>query len=182
MKIVLIGIQGSGKSTQGDLLQKKFNVPYLATGQIFREMAKAENETGEYIRKIMYAGYLIPDEKVLEIVSEYLEKPEYDNGYILDGFPRTVRQAAEFKNGIDFVVYLKVSDKEALHRISLRNDKARKDESDEAIKRRIELFHKETEPVIEYYREKGQLVEVDGERTIEEIHQEISEKIKAHNG
>lgn len=183
MKIILIGIQGSGKSTQGNLLQQKFNVPYLATGQIFREMAKADDETGKYIREIMFAGYLIPDEKVLEIVSEYLARPEYANGYILDGFPRTIKQAEAFKNGIDHVVYLKVSDEEALRRITNRNDSARKDETTEAIQRRIELFHKETEPVIEYYRSKGQLVEVNGEQAIEEIHKEVMDKIKgASNG
>ena len=178
MKIILIGIQGSGKSTQGNLLQKVLNVPFLATGQIFREMVKEENETAEYIKKIMYAGELIPDEKVLEIVSSYLSRPEYKNGYIIDGFPRTVRQAESFKEDIDHVVYLKVSDTEALRRIAARNDLERKDETTDAIKRRIELFHTETEPVIEYYRQKGKLVEVDGELQIEEINKAIIKKLK----
>ena len=178
MKLVLIGIQGSGKSTQGNLLQTKLNVPFLATGQIFREMAKEENETAEYIKKVMYAGELISDEKVLEIVSEYLARAEYKNGYIIDGFPRTVKQAENFGDDIDYVVYLKVSDKEALSRISLRNDKARKDETTEAIARRIELFHKETEPVIDYFQEKNKLIEVDGERSIEEIHEQILKKLQ----
>lgn len=177
MKIVLIGIQGSGKSTQGELLQKRLNVPFLATGNIFRQLAKEENELGKYIREIMFAGYLIPDEKVLEIVSNYLAKPEYKNGYVLDGFPRTVAQAESFKDGADYVVYLKVSDEEALKRISNRNDSARKDETPEAIQRRVEAFHKQTEPVIEYYRKKGQLIEVNGEDSIEEIHKTIFSKI-----
>jgi adenylate kinase len=177
MKLVLIGIQGSGKSTQGDLLQKKLNIPFLATGNIFRQLAKEENALGKYIREYMFAGHLVPDEKVLEIVSEYLGKEEYKNGYILDGFPRTVVQAEAFIGGADLVVYLKVSDKEALSRISNRNDKARKDETADAVKRRIELFHAETEPVIEYYRQKGQLVEVDGEQAIEKIHTDILQKI-----
>ena len=177
MKIVLIGIQGSGKSTQGDLLQKKLNIPFLATGNIFRQLAKEENELGKYIREYMFAGHLVPDEKVLQIVSEYLGKEEYKNGYILDGFPRTVKQAEAFGDDLSLVIYLKVSDEEALARISKRNDKARKDETKEAINRRITLFHKETEPVIEYYRQKGKLVEVDGEQSIEEINKEILQKI-----
>ncbi|HEX8932155.1 MAG TPA: nucleoside monophosphate kinase [Patescibacteria group bacterium] len=177
MKIILIGIQGSGKSTQGELLQKKLQVPFLATGQIFRTMVKEDNPTAEYIKKIMYAGELIPDEKVLEIISDYLTRPEYKSGYIIDGFPRTVKQAEAFADTIDAVIYLNVSDKEALHRISLRNDQARKDETTEAIQRRIELFHQETEPVIEYYRGKNKLIEVDGEQTIEQIQQAITQKL-----
>lgn len=176
MKIVLIGIQGSGKSTQGNLLQEKLGVPYLSTGHIFRELAKEKTPLGRYIKEVMNAGYLIPDEKTLEIVSEYLSRAEYEKGYILDGFPRTVTQAESFANGIDKVVYLRVSDKEALWRLSLRNDE-REDETLKAIHKRIELFHKFTEPVIEYYRQKGKLAEVDGEQDIEAIHAEILQKI-----
>jgi|SRR5882724_3676587 len=177
MKIVLIGIQGSGKSTQGNLLQKELNVPYLSTGHIFREIAKEHTPLGRYIKEVMNAGYLIPDEKTLEIVSSYLSRPEYEKGYVLDGFPRTVKQAEEFVNGINYVIYLKVSDKEALWRLSLRNDEAREDETLKAIHKRIELFHMVTEPVIDYYRKKNQLVEIDGEQSIEEIQTEILKKI-----
>lgn len=177
MKIVLIGIQGSGKSTQGNLLQQRLGVPYLSTGHIFREMAKEKDQIGRYIKEVMNAGYLIPDEKTLEIVSEYLSRDEYKKGYILDGFPRTVKQAEEFANGINHVVYLKVSDKEALWRISLREDEVREDETLRAIHKRIELFHSITKPVTEYYREKGKLVEIDGEKKIEDIHKEILKKI-----
>src|SRR5438105_15586122 len=111
MKIVIVGIQGAGKSTQGNLLSEKLSLPYLSTGHIFREIAKEKTSLGRYIKEVMNAGYLIPDEKTLEIVSEYLSRPEYQKGYILDGFPRTVKQAEAFANGINYVVYLKVSDK-----------------------------------------------------------------------
>src|SRR5258708_29924369 len=113
MKIILIGIQGSGKSTQGNMLSEKLGVPYLSSGHIFREMAKEKTPLGRYIKETMNAGYLIPDDKTLEIVVEYLKHPEYKGGYILDGFPRTVPQAEAFPNGVEKVVYLKVSDKEA---------------------------------------------------------------------
>lgn len=181
MKIILIGIQGSGKSTQGNLLRDKLNTPYLSTGHIFREMAKEKTSLGRYIKEIMNAGFLIPDEKTVEIVSEYLKKPEYEKGYILDGFPRTVEQVKMFENGVDKVVYLRVSDKEALWRLSYRNGEngqVREDETLAAIRKRIELFHQLTEPVLDYYRQKGSLVEIDGEKTIEDIHKEILEKIK----
>ena len=179
MKIILIGIQGAGKSTQGNILSEKLNIPYLSTGHIFREMAKEKTSLGRYIKEIMNAGYLIPDDKTVEIVSEYLKKTEYENGYILDGFPRTLEQVKKFENGVDKVVYLRVSDKEALWRLSYRNGEGREDETLTAIRKRIELFHKLTEPVLDFYRQKGILVEVDGEREIEDIHKEILEKIKS---
>src|SRR3989338_4623597 len=121
MKIVLIGIQGSGKSTQGNLLSKKLNIPYLSTGHIFRELAKEHTKLGHEIKLVMNAGLLISDKKTLKIVSEYLSRPQYQKGYILDGFPRTLTQAKEFKNGIDHVIYLKVSDKEILWRLAYRD-------------------------------------------------------------
>jgi len=176
MKIILIGIQGAGKSTQGNLLAEKLHVPYLSTGHIFRTLAQEKTPLGRYIKETMNAGFLIPDEKTLEIVSDYLSRDEYKSGYILDGFPRTIKQAEEFANGVNKVVYLKVSDKEALWRLSFRNSD-REDDTLTAIKKRIELFHKFTEPVIEHYRAKNMLVEVDGEKSIEDIFKEIMEKL-----
>ncbi|MBI4096160.1 MAG: nucleoside monophosphate kinase [Candidatus Levybacteria bacterium] len=178
MKIILIGIQGAGKSTQGNLLSEKLNIPYLSTGHIFREMAKEKTPLGRYIKEVMNAGYLIPDDKTVGIVSEYLRKPEYKKGYILDGFPRTIEQVKMFENGVDKVIYLQVSDKEALWRLSYRNGEGREDETLTAIRKRIELFHKLTEPVLGYYRQKGALAEIDGEKSIEDIRKEILEKIK----
>ncbi len=177
MRIIIIGIQGAGKSTQGNLLSEKLGIPYLSTGHIFREMAKEKTPVGRYIKEVMNAGYLIPDDKTLEIVSEYLSRPEYKSGYIIDGFPRTIGQAKDFKAEIDNVIYLKVSDREALWRLSLRNDSAREDETIAAIRKRIDLFHKFTEPVLDYYRKRTLLIEIDGEQSIEDINREILKKI-----
>lgn len=177
MKIVLIGVQGSGKSTQGNLLSEKLNVPYLSTGHIFRQLAQEHTPMARFIKETMNAGYLIPDEKTLEIVTEYLSRPEYKKGYILDGFPRTRGQAEAFINGINNVFYIKVSDDEAMKRLSIRRD-ARDDEAPPALRKRIELFHKFTEPVIDYYREKGILAEIDGEKGIDDIHRDICNILK----
>lgn len=178
MKIILIGIQGSGKSTQGNLLSKELSVPYLSTGHIFRSIAKEHTPIGRQIKVVMNAGLLISDAKTLKIVSEYLGRSEYQNGYILDGFPRTLGQVKAFKNGIDHVIYLKITDKEALWRISGRDGEAREDETLMAVRKRIESFHKFTEPVLTYYKKKGNLIEIDGEQQVEKIKEEIMRKLK----
>jgi adenylate kinase len=180
MKIILIGIQGSGKSTQGNLLALELGISYLATGQIFRQLAQEDTELGKYIKDTMNAGYLIPDEKTIEIITQYLSRPEYEKGYILDGFPRTLKQAEAFANGVDYVVYYEVSDAEALRRISLRNS-GRADDNTAAIQRRIELFHQFTKPVIEFYRSQQKLIEVDGEQSIEQIFADTKKLLPHHD-
>ncbi len=177
MRLILIGIQGAGKSTQGNLLSEKLGLPYLSTGHIFRELSKEKTPLGRYVKEVMNAGYLIPDDRTLEIVTEYLHRPEYKNGYILDGFPRTLTQAEAFENGIDKVIYLKVPDKEALWRLSYREEGERLDETLAAIRKRIEQFNQLTKPVLDYYREKGKLIEVDGEKPVDEVFKEILKSI-----
>lgn len=173
MKLVLTGIQGSGKSTQGNLLSKQFKIPYLSTGHIFRKLAKGRTKLGRYIKVVMNAGLLIPDDKTIEIINSYISRPEYEKGYIIDGFPRTITQAKEFKNHVDKVIYLEIPDKEALWRISRRNNEVRDDETLEALRKRIDLFHKATEPVISYYEKQGKLIRIDGTKSIEEINHDI---------
>lgn len=179
MKIIIMGIQGSGKSTQGNLLSQKLGLPYLSSGHIFRRIAQEKTKWGCYLKETMNAGFLIPDEKTLPIVKEYLAKPEYQQGWILDGFPRTLTQAKEFGEKIDKVIYFKVSDQEGKRRLLERAEvEERGDDTPEAIDKRISLYHELTDPVLEFYRQKGILVEINGEQSIEKIHQEILSKFE----
>lgn len=181
MNILLYGIQGSGKSTQGKFLSRHLHLPYLSTGHIFREMAKESTREGRYIKETLAAGLLIPDDITIPIIEKYLARPEYKRGWILDGFPRTINQAEKFKVKIDVAFYLVVNDKEALWRLSFRVDEKgeiREDETLMALRKRIDLFHKLTEPVLDFYRKKDVLVEVNGERKIEEILEDLMSKIR----
>lgn len=172
MKVVLIGIQGAGKSTQGNMLSDKYHIPYLSSGHIFREMAKEKTKIGRYVKETINAGILMPDDMTIQVINEYLDRPEYANGYFLDGFPRTVPQAEAFGAGADYVVFIEVSNKEALWRISGRVAE-RQDETLQALRKRIELFFEKTMPVIEYYESKGKLIRVNGEVEIQEVFDQI---------
>lgn len=176
MKLVLVGIQGAGKSTQGNMLSEKLKVPYLSSGHIFREMSKEKTPLGRMLKETLNAGMLIPDKLTLDIITEYLKKPEYVNGYILDGFPRTVPQAEAFEGHVDKVIFIDVSDREALWRISGRVSD-RQDETLHAIRKRIELFHELTEPVIEFYRDRGQLLRINGELEVDQVFAEIEQAL-----
>jgi adenylate kinase len=176
MKIVLIGVQGAGKSTQGKLLSDKYGIPYLSSGHIFRQMAKSKTSLGRWLKETLNAGALVPDEKTIEIVMQYLKRPEYKNGYIIDGFPRTVPQAEAFTDGTEKVVFIDVSDKEALWRISDRTSE-REDETLKAIRKRIELFHQVTADVLDFYEKRGQLIRVNGEQDVQGVFNEIVQKL-----
>lgn len=179
MKLILIGIQGSGKSTQGNILSSKLGIPYLSSGHIFRQIAREKTRWGRYVKETINAGYLIPDDKTVSIIEAYLKKPEYSKGYILDGFPRTLPQAKAFKNGVDRVIYIRVSDKEALWRLSYRNNTdQRGDETLKAVLKRIELFHQVTKPVLSYYKRRKMLLEIDGERGIKEVSRQIFNSLR----
>ncbi len=181
MKIILMGIQGCGKSTQGNLLSKRFGIAYLSTGHIFRDIAREKTKWGRYVKETLNAGYLIPDQKTVPIVEAYLQRKDYKKGYILDGFPRTLNQAKKFKEKIDRVFYIKVTDKEALWRLAYRNDVIREDDTIKAIRKRIEIFHKFTKPVVAFYKRKGILVDVNGEKKIKEVNQQILRRLPKKN-
>lgn len=178
MRIVLMGIQGAGKSTQGNLMSEALDLPYLSSGHIFRQIAKRKTKLGRWLKETLNAGVLVPNDVTVDIVMDYLKKPAYQNGYILDGFPRTRAQAQVFSNG-EVVVFVDVSDKEALWRISGRISN-REDETLRAIRKRIELFHQHTDDVLDYYRQRDQLITVNGEQSVESVFNDIIKALKKH--
>lgn len=180
MKLIIIGIQGAGKSTQGNLLSQKLKIPYLSSGHIFRQIAQQKTPWGRYVKETINSGALMPDKKTVEVIEEYLKQDQYNQGYILDGFPRTVAQAKMFKNGIDKVIHLMVSDKEALWRLSGRIEEGvREDNTLQALRKRIDSFHKHTQPVITHFKRRGVLEEIDGERSVKVIFNDIMSRLKS---
>ena len=174
MKIIFLGIQGSGKSTQAKLAAEKLSLPYIETSQLLREKRTQENEDAKRIAEALDKGNLVPNEITIGILKDRLEKSDCQQGYILDGYPRNDDQFQNLDSDIDKVFYVAVSDEETIKRLSKRG---RHDDTGQALKRRMELYHSETEPMLDKFRDKGILEKIDGERTIEEIAEDIESKV-----
>lgn len=172
---MLIGPQGSGKSTQAGLLAEFLNSPKISTGDIFRELAKEDSEEGQRIRQIMNEGRLIDDSETAKMVEQGLKRNDVREGFVLDGYPRNLAQRQLFDPVLDQIIYLKVSDEEVVKRMSARG---REDDSPEAIKKRLDLYYEQTAPLLEYYRNQGVLTEIDGSGNIEEVQQRIRESLR----
>lgn len=174
MNLIVMGPQGSGKSTQAELLAKELNLPHLQTGELYRRICKQNSLLGRRIKKIIDRGELVSDQDHCEMIGKEIKKAKYQQGFVLDGSPRTLGQAKIQSFRVDKVFYLKVCDEVNIKRLVKRG---RKDDIPELIKKRLEIYHRQTEPVLNYYRQMGILEEVDGERPIGKIHQDILERV-----
>ena len=173
VRLVLLGRQGAGKGTQAVRLADHYGAPHISTGDMFRAAVSEGTELGLQAKAIMDRGDLVTDEITIGIVRERLAKDDArDHGFLLDGFPRTVAQAAALEEmaaplgGLHAVVNIDVPLDEVRERMRQRG---RADDTDEAIDRRLELYERETAPLIAFYEERGLLVEVDGLGTMDEV-------------
>jgi adenylate kinase len=181
VNILLLGPQGSGKGTQAKRISAEYGIPHIATGDMLRAAIAAGTPLGLQVRPILERGELVPDELMIELIRERLEEPDAAHGFVLDGFPRTMPQAEaldamlrEIGRELTVVFALQVSDEICIERLLKRaREERRPDDTPEAIRTRLELYHRETEPLIEHYRTLGVLVPIHADGTPNEVFSEI---------
>ena len=208
MKIIMLGAPGAGKGTQAKMIADKYGVPHVSTGDIFRANIKNGTELGMEAKKYMDQGLLVPDELTVKILLDRVSQPDCKNGYVLDGFPRTIPQAevldkalAELGESIDYAIDVDVPDENIVKRMSGRRacvscgatyhvvhvppkkegicDRCgselilRDDDKPETVKNRLDVYHEQTQPLIDFYTKKGVLKTVDGTVDMQDVFKAI---------
>ncbi|MBP2079002.1 adenylate kinase [Oceanobacillus polygoni] len=208
MNLILMGLPGAGKGTQAEKIKEKYNIPHISTGDMFRLAIKEGTDLGLKAKGFMDQGELVPDEVTIGIVKERLSKADCENGFLLDGFPRTIAQAealqellTELDRTINYVLHVDVPEEKLVERLTGRRicptcgttyhvvynppkvdgvcDKdgstliQREDDQPETVKKRLSVNIKQTKPLLDFYQDKGYLVNVDGDRDINEVFRDI---------
>ena len=208
MKIIMLGAPGAGKGTQAKLIAEKYNIPHISTGDIFRANIKEGTELGKKAKTYMDKGELVPDELVVDLVVDRVAKDDAKNGYVLDGFPRTIPQAealdaalAKLGDKVDYAIDVDVPDENIINRMSGRRACVacggtyhivhiptkvegicdacggelilRDDDKPETVKNRLNVYHEQTQPLIDYYKGQDILVEVDGTQNMDDVFTDI---------
>lgn len=210
MKIIMLGAPGAGKGTQAKKIAEKYSIPHISTGDIFRANIKNGTELGKKAKEYMDQGLLVPDELVVDLVVDRVGQPDAADGYVLDGFPRTIPQAQALDKAlealgekVDYAINVEVPDENIINRMSGRRacvacgatyhlvhippktegicDKCgkelilRDDDKPETVKKRLDVYHDQTQPLIDYYTNKGILKEVDGTVDMEIVFKNITD-------
>lgn len=177
MRIILMGPPGVGKGTQAKNIVEKYGIVHLSTGDILRSEVGNKTDLGEQAKAFMNAGKLVPDNLLLDMMENRLQQADCQKGYLLDGFPRTIPQAEglerivnKINHNIDYVISLTADEDELVKRLVLRGQESgRSDDTEEVIKERQQVYWKLTAPLLDFYRKRNLLYEVDGLGTIPEI-------------
>ncbi|HYH34138.1 MAG TPA: adenylate kinase [Nocardioides sp.] len=181
MRMIMMGPPGAGKGTQAKYVAEHFGIPAISTGDIFRSNVSQGTELGLEAKRYMDAGEYVPDEITNRMVRNRIDEADADPGFLLDGYPRTLAQVEELDgmvaftgHSLDAVVVLTVDPEELVQRLLRRaQEEGRADDTEEVIRRRQELYAEQTEPLIEVYRDRGILVELDGMGEVDEVTQRI---------
>lgn len=183
MNLLVLGPQGSGKGTQAKLIAKTYGIPHIATGDMIREMKELDTELGRRVKEIYDRGDLVDDATIVELIESRLDRGDTLPGFILDGFPRNTAQAEALDEllhrlgrDLDVVFELQVGDREVLlERIAKRAvEEGRSDDTPEAIRKRLEIYERETAPLVEYYRTtRGNVVGIHADQPVDAVFAEI---------
>ena len=180
-RLIFLGPPGAGKGTQAQILSETHQIPHVSTGDILRAAVARETSIGNEAKGYMDRGELVPDSLILDLIRDRLSYEDAANGWILDGFPRNVNQAAflqdllsQLGQNADCVLNLEVPDKVLVERLLARK---RTDDTEETIRRRLEIYHQDTVPVIDFYRQQETLKTVDGNKTMDEVSGLLKETI-----
>ncbi|MBO5469260.1 MAG: adenylate kinase [Lachnospiraceae bacterium] len=204
MKIIMLGAPGAGKGTQAKMIAAKYNIPHISTGDIFRANIKNGTELGAKAKEYMDKGLLVPDELVVDLVIDRFKEPDCKNGYVLDGFPRTIPQAEALDKAltaigesVDYAINVEVPDENIVRRMGGRRACVgcgatyhivysptkvegkcdtcgsdliiRDDDKPETVQNRLAVYHEQTQPLIDYYTNKGIIAEVDGTQDMNDV-------------
>jgi len=186
VNVLLLGPQGSGKGTQAKRIQAEYGVPQIATGEILRDAIATESELGRRVKPIVESGQLVPDDLMIEMIRVRLGEDDAQDGFILDGFPRTLPQAqaldemlADIGRELSIVFGFQLADEIGIERMTKRAAiEGRKDDTPEAIAQRLSLYHAQTEPLIGHYRAQGNLVGIHADRSVDEVFAEVQEALE----
>ncbi|HEX5383863.1 MAG TPA: adenylate kinase [Propionibacteriaceae bacterium] len=187
MQLVIMGPPGAGKGTQAKLIAEHYGIPAISTGDIFRAMKTADTPLARQVREIMESGGYVSDEITNAIVADRLAQPDCDGGFLLDGYPRTLQQVqtlddylAESKRPLNAVISLLADIEEVVARLLRRAViDGRSDDNEETIRVRLQVYAEQTEPLLEVYRARGSLVEVDGHGEVQEVSERIFAALEA---
>lgn len=210
-RLLILGPQGSGKGTQADLLAEHLNIPHISMGQVLRDITKNPNHPlAQELADLMNQGVLVPNKLTNELAAERISQDDCRQGFIFDGYPRHMEQAEALEKitTIDWAILVNISDDEALKRIAGRRNCPnghiwhvefnppkeigvcdtcgaklfqRDDDNEEAVKKRLEIYHRESDPVINFYEISGRLIKINGEQKIEKVFADITRQLTINN-